>query len=131
MIPIMLLLIFLSNFRLIPCLLVGFLRLWPFNFHLSFTLYFPTLNLMDWHETKEIPSIGVLEHMFNILAQSEEAIQSYRPSSWLLAYPFVSVHVYKLHILTPWASFVLFSLGKCANSLGGREQTHLFEKKRI
>ena len=52
--------IFLWIFRLIPCPLVGFLRLWPFNFHMSFTFDFLTLNPMDWHETKGVPSLGVL-----------------------------------------------------------------------
>ena len=51
--PIMLLPMFLWSFGLIPCLLVGFLRLWPFNFFL-------TSNSMDCHETRGVPSLGIL-----------------------------------------------------------------------
>ena len=66
MIPITLLPIFLWSFRLIPYLLVGFLRLWPFNFHLYFTLYLLTLNCMDWHETRGVPATGFLRTHFQV-----------------------------------------------------------------
>ena len=68
MIPIMLLPMFLWIFMLIPCLLVGFLRLWPFNFHLSFTLCFLTLNTMDWHETRGVPSLGILRNHVQVFS---------------------------------------------------------------
>ena len=45
--------ILLWSFKLIPYLLVRFWRLWLFNYPLYFTLDFPTLNLMDWHDTNE------------------------------------------------------------------------------
>ena len=40
--------------------LIGFWKLWLFNYPLNFTLILPTLNLMDWHGTKGIPSLDVL-----------------------------------------------------------------------
>ena len=52
--------ILLWSFKLIPHLLVGFWRLWLFNYPLYFTLAFHTLNPMNLHETKVVPSLGVL-----------------------------------------------------------------------
>ena len=52
--------ILLWSFKLIPYLLVGFWRLWLLNYPFSFSLTFPSLNPMDWHETKGVPSLGVL-----------------------------------------------------------------------
>ena len=52
--------ILLWSFKMIPYLLVGFWTLWLFDYPLYFTLVFTTINLMDWHEMKVIPSIGVL-----------------------------------------------------------------------
>ena len=39
--------------------LIGFWRLWLFNYQLTFTLSFLTLNSMYWHGTKGIPSLDV------------------------------------------------------------------------
>ena len=52
--------ILLWSFKVIPYLLVRFWRLWLFNYPLSFTLNFPILNPMYWHETKGFPSLGVI-----------------------------------------------------------------------
>ena len=46
-------------FKFISFRLIGFWELWLFNYPFSFILNFPTPNLMDWHETKWVPSIGV------------------------------------------------------------------------
>ena len=51
--------ILLLSSMLILYLLVGFLRLWLFNYPLSFTLDFTTLNPMDWHYNMGVPSIVV------------------------------------------------------------------------
>ena len=52
--------ILLLSFKLTPFHLVGFLTLWPLNFHLTFTLYFLMLNPRDWHKTRGVLSLGVL-----------------------------------------------------------------------
>ena len=46
-------------FKFIYFHLIGFWELWLFNYPLAFTLSFPTINPMDWHDTKGIPSIRV------------------------------------------------------------------------
>ena len=61
--------ILLWSLKLMPYLLVGFWRLWLFNYPLSFTLTFPTLNPMDWHDTKGVPSLGFLRiHVQNSIS---------------------------------------------------------------
>ena len=42
-------------FKSLSLHLIGFGRLWLFNYPLTFTLMFPTLNSMDWHGTKGVP----------------------------------------------------------------------------
>ena len=52
--------ILLWSFKFIPCHLVGFLGLWPFNCRLPFTMDFIALNPMDWHDTMGVISISLL-----------------------------------------------------------------------
>ena len=47
------------SFKFISFNLIGFLELWLFNYPLNFTLSFPTLSTMDWHDTKGSLSIRV------------------------------------------------------------------------
>ena len=47
--------IFPRSFKFIYFCLIGFWELWLFNYPFSFTLYFPTPNLMDWDETMGFP----------------------------------------------------------------------------
>ena len=47
--------------------LIGFWKLWLFNYPLTFTLPFANLNLMDWHGTKLIPSFDVSWSYFSNL----------------------------------------------------------------
>ena len=56
---IMLVPIFLWSFKLISNVLFGFWRLWLFDYPFSFTLDFTTPNIMDYNETRVIPSISV------------------------------------------------------------------------
>ena len=57
------------SLEMIPYLLAGFWRLWLFNYPLFFTLTFPTLIPMYWHETKGVPSFDVLRiHVQNFIS---------------------------------------------------------------
>ena len=46
-------------FKSLSFCLIGFWRLWFFNYPFTFTITFPTLNSMDWHGIKGFPSLDV------------------------------------------------------------------------
>ena len=68
------------SFNCIPCHFIGFLGLWPFNYPLTFTLYFSTLNLMVWHEINWDISYDVSRTYVSISPQYYVEIQSYWPA---------------------------------------------------
>ena len=139
MIIIMSLPIFLWSFRLIPCLLVGFLRMWPFIFHLSITLDFLTLNSMYWHKTRGVLSLVVLRRhaqgLSSIPCGNPKILASYyrywigslmggRGKSLKLIYNVLTKYLNDLWdtlglhvpilppIFFPWASFAPLSFGE-------------------
>ena len=53
-------------FKFIYFCLIGFWESWLFNYPLNLTIYFPTINPMDWHGTNGVPSFYVsLTYMSN------------------------------------------------------------------
>ena len=48
-----------STLKLLSFRLIRFWRHRLFNYPLTFTLYFPILNSLDWHGTKGVPSLDV------------------------------------------------------------------------
>lgn len=58
--------ILLRSFKFTSFQLIGFLEVWPFDYLLVFTLYFPTINTMDWYDTKGDPSFDVSRNYVSI-----------------------------------------------------------------
>ena len=61
--------------------LIGFWRLWLFNYPWTFTLTFPISNSMYWHVPRGFHLWMSHELMFQTASQSIEAIQSYWSTS--------------------------------------------------
>jgi hypothetical protein len=150
--------ILLWSFKLIPYVLVGFWRLWLFDYRLSLTLVFTTLNLIDWYKTRGIPFISVsrtyVQYFSSIwwgnpklLAFQWEfqiwslmgvtvhgSIMNYRLSNQYLSdiWPTLPLHAWMLApYSTHWASFAPFFLWRVREEFR-RESTSTFcEDKRI
>ena len=54
-----------SNFKSISFYFIRFWEMWLFNYPLTFTLYFPTINLMSWHGTNGFLSFYVSRTFFS------------------------------------------------------------------
>ena len=145
--------ILLWSFKLIPCVLVKFWRLWLFNYSFYFTLVFPTLNIMDWHVTRVITSISIsrtyVQYFISIRwgnpklsgfqcgfrvwslmgVRVHGIILNYRlPNQYLSEF---CLHTcYKLHILTPGASFSPFFLWRVREEFRCENTNIVFVRKR-
>ena len=112
--------------------LIRFWESWLFNCPLNFILYFPTINLIDEHGTKEVPSLDVsstyVSNLSSIHWGNPKLLVNYLVT---LEFPFSYPNLYKPLILTLWSSFTPFRFGESERSLGVRVYLIFSKEERI
>ena len=136
--------------------LIGFWRLWLFNYPLTFTLTFPILKSMYLHCNKGVPSLDVswayVSNLISICWGNRKLLarQCKVPKLginggegkwfkmflmfWInylvtLELPFTYQILYNPPFLTLWASFAPFSFGESEMNLGVRVLLEIFKRR--